>query len=150
MGSRSVMSDLYRPHGLQPTRLLHPWDFPGKSTGVACRCLLQLEVAVGLCVSFVHVSPSCACTHLLLVPYSFFVFRCLRRSMSRWKPCSKWPQKPVCLRQTLHLGGRELVMQSGKEESRLPLLLPWANLEKLRLVYGVLPKLFSWSTLFSH
>ena len=21
-----------RPHGLQPTRLLHPWDFPGKST----------------------------------------------------------------------------------------------------------------------
>ena len=23
-----------RPHGLQPTRLLRPWDFPGKSTGV--------------------------------------------------------------------------------------------------------------------
>ena len=22
--------------GLQPTRLLHPWDFPGKSTGVGC------------------------------------------------------------------------------------------------------------------
>ena len=29
-----------RPHGLQPTRLLHPWDFPGKSTGVGCHCLL--------------------------------------------------------------------------------------------------------------
>ena len=28
------MSDSSRPHGLQPTRLLHPWDFPGKSTGV--------------------------------------------------------------------------------------------------------------------
>ena len=27
---------LQRPHGLQPTRLLHPWDFPGKSTGVGC------------------------------------------------------------------------------------------------------------------
>ena len=27
--------------GLQPTRLLHPWDFPGKSTGVGCHCLLQ-------------------------------------------------------------------------------------------------------------
>src|SRR5574337_1233420 len=25
------MSDSSRPHGLQPTRLLHPWDFPGKS-----------------------------------------------------------------------------------------------------------------------
>ena len=29
------MSDSLQPHGLQPTRLLRPWDFPGKSTGVA-------------------------------------------------------------------------------------------------------------------
>ena len=28
------MSDSVRPHGLQPTRLLCPWDFPGKSAGV--------------------------------------------------------------------------------------------------------------------
>ena len=39
--SRSVVSDSSRPHGLQPTRLLHPWDFPGKSTGVGCHCLLR-------------------------------------------------------------------------------------------------------------
>ena len=39
--SRSVVSNCYRPHGLQPTRLLRPWDFPGKSTGVGCHCLLQ-------------------------------------------------------------------------------------------------------------
>ena len=26
------MSDSLQPHGLQPTRLLHPWEFPGKST----------------------------------------------------------------------------------------------------------------------
>ena len=39
--SHSVMSDSWRPHGLQPTRLLHPWDFPGKSTGVGCHCLLR-------------------------------------------------------------------------------------------------------------
>ena len=36
------MSDSSRPHGLQPTRLLHPWDFPGKSTGVGCHCLLRI------------------------------------------------------------------------------------------------------------
>ena len=30
-----------RPNGLQPTRLLYPWDFPGKSTGVGCHCLLR-------------------------------------------------------------------------------------------------------------
>ena len=32
---------LLATHGLQPTRLLHPWDFPGKSTGVGCHCLLS-------------------------------------------------------------------------------------------------------------
>ena len=40
--SCSVVSDSSRPHGLQPTRILHPWDFPGKSTGVGCHCLLQV------------------------------------------------------------------------------------------------------------
>ena len=38
-----VVSDSERPHGLQPTGLLHPWDFPGKSTGVGCHCLLQIS-----------------------------------------------------------------------------------------------------------
>ena len=28
-------------HGLYPTRLLCPWDFPGKNTGVGCHFLLQ-------------------------------------------------------------------------------------------------------------
>ena len=41
-GSRSVVSDSSRPHGQQqPTRLLRPWDFPGKSTGVECHRLLH-------------------------------------------------------------------------------------------------------------
>ena len=40
-GSRSVVLDSSRPHGLQPTRLLLPWDFPGKRTGVGCHCLLS-------------------------------------------------------------------------------------------------------------
>ena len=30
-----------QPHGLQPTRLLSPWDFPDKNTGVGCHFLLQ-------------------------------------------------------------------------------------------------------------
>ena len=34
------MSDSLRPHGLQPTRLLYPWDSPG-NTGMGCRALLQ-------------------------------------------------------------------------------------------------------------
>ena len=39
--SCSVVSDFLRPHGLQPTRLLCPWDSPGKNTGVDCHSLLQ-------------------------------------------------------------------------------------------------------------
>ena len=35
------MSDSVRPHRRQPTRLPHPWDSPGKNTGVGCRFLLQ-------------------------------------------------------------------------------------------------------------
>ena len=38
--SHSVVSDSSWPHGLQPTRLLHPWDFLGNSTGVGCHRLL--------------------------------------------------------------------------------------------------------------
>ena len=30
-----------RPHRRQPTRIPHPWDSPGKNTGVGCHFLLQ-------------------------------------------------------------------------------------------------------------
>ena len=39
--SLQVMSDSVRPYGLQPTRLLCPWDSPGKNTGLGCHFLLQ-------------------------------------------------------------------------------------------------------------
>ena len=35
------MSDSVWPHRRQPTRLSHPWDSPGKNTGVGCHFLLQ-------------------------------------------------------------------------------------------------------------
>ena len=37
----SVVSDSVQPHRWQPTRLPHPWDSPGKNTGVSCHFLLQ-------------------------------------------------------------------------------------------------------------
>ena len=39
--SQSVMPNSLQPHGLQPTRLLYPWDFLGKNAGVGCHFLLQ-------------------------------------------------------------------------------------------------------------
>ena len=35
------MSDSVQPHRRQPTRLLRPWDSPGKNTGVGCHFLVQ-------------------------------------------------------------------------------------------------------------
>ena len=37
----SVSSDYLWPHGLSPSRLPCPWDFPGKNAGVGCHFLLQ-------------------------------------------------------------------------------------------------------------
>ena len=37
LNSHKILEPTY---GLQPARLLRPWDFPGKSTGVGCHCLL--------------------------------------------------------------------------------------------------------------
>ena len=39
--SHSVVSDPSWPHGLKPTRLLCPWNSPGKNAGIGCRALLQ-------------------------------------------------------------------------------------------------------------
>ena len=36
-----VVTDSLRPKGLQPTRLLCPWNSPGKNSGVCCHFLLQ-------------------------------------------------------------------------------------------------------------
>ena len=51
---RSVVSDSQRLHRLQPSRLLHPLDFPGKSTGVGCHCLLQLLTVTLLIFYFIR------------------------------------------------------------------------------------------------
>ena len=39
--SHPVVPYSLRPHGLQPSRPLCPWDFPRKDTGVGCHFLLQ-------------------------------------------------------------------------------------------------------------
>ena len=46
-----------QPHRRQPTKLPHPWDSPGKSTGVGCHCLLQF---------FLLILPLCSLTQLCL------------------------------------------------------------------------------------
>ena len=39
MLSHSIVFNSLQPHGLQPARLLCPWDFPSKNSGVGCDSL---------------------------------------------------------------------------------------------------------------
>ena len=39
--SHLVISSSFRPHGLKLSRILFPWDFPGKNTGMGCHSFLQ-------------------------------------------------------------------------------------------------------------
>ena len=56
----SVVSRFVRSHRQQPTRLLCPWDFPSKSIGVGCHCLLQ--VSQGSSLHFRDSIESCPCS----------------------------------------------------------------------------------------
>ena len=76
--SRSVMSDSSRPHGLQPTWLLPPWDFPGKSTGVGCHCLLR---ATALYCLLKH------CLRASTVTYKLY---CSLDSAQHWSATESW------------------------------------------------------------
>ena len=40
------MSDFLQPRGLQPSRLLSPWNFPGKGIGVGSHALLRRNFSI--------------------------------------------------------------------------------------------------------
>ena len=84
--SCSVVFYSSRPHGLQPTRLLHPWDFPSKSTGVGCHCPLWKIPLVFPILLFSSISMHCSLRkafkkYLLAVLWNS-AFRCVYLSFS--------------------------------------------------------------------
>ena len=50
------------------------------------------------CILLCIICPNCACLQLVLVRYSFFLFCCQRRHLSRCRYYSKGSQVPACLR----------------------------------------------------
>ena len=52
--SHSVMYASLGPHGLQPTRLLCPWDSPGKNTGEDCHSLQRTFLTQGQNPGLLH------------------------------------------------------------------------------------------------
>ena len=49
-----VVSNSLQSHGLQPTKLLCPWDSPGKNTGGGCHFFLQISLTLGLKPYLLH------------------------------------------------------------------------------------------------
>ena len=75
------MSNSLRPHGLQPTGLLSPWDSPGNNTGVGCRLAGSFSSPLHLTASLYHLPTGndqlvvCICGpasfHSLMYLYAF-------------------------------------------------------------------------------
>ena len=93
----SIVSDSLRAHGLQPARLLCPWDSLGQNTGVGCHFLLQgifltQRLNPGLlCLlnwqesSLTLGSPrTCRLCYLLLLNYKYFCFQRWPMSILRY------------------------------------------------------------------
>jgi len=104
--SHSVVSDFSQPHGLKATRLLRPWDFPGKSTGVGCHCLLTKVGEVQLLFSLLPPSAP-----LKPLPYT---------GIPHWVApglcsCSPGEQRQECHLCVLPLPGSSLPVSRRKE-----------------------------------
>ena len=121
--SCSVVSNSSRPHGLQPTRFLRPWDFPGKSTGVGYHCLLRvryynyLKMILGkrkMCAGYIqtrHCYETWASLEVLdPIPHGYWM-------MTIFWPIYAWPHPslkvPLLIPDVLHI----------KEASRFSLVI---------------------------
>ena len=76
------MSDSVRPQRQQPTRLPHPWDSPGKNTGVGCHFLLHCMKVK----SESEVAQSCStlCNPVVCSPPGFSVHGILQARILEW------------------------------------------------------------------
>ena len=72
------------------------WCCEQGSCLVSCFCSPHLRSWQPFRISLFIICPNCACRQFL-VPYSFFVFCCWRRDLSRCKHSSKGSQVPACL-----------------------------------------------------
>ena len=67
---------LFWPHGLQPSRLLCPWNFPGKNTGMGCHFFLQgifLTQGLKLCLPHWQADSLALCCTVPLAYYSLYI-----------------------------------------------------------------------------
>ena len=107
------MSNSLQPHRRQPTRMPHPWNSPGKNTGVGCHFLLQCMKVK----SESRVAQSCPtlCNPMDCSPPVSSVHEVLQTRILEWVAMlfsrgSSWPgiEPPSLLSPTLQAGSLPL------------------------------------------
>ena len=81
--SCSVVSDCLQLHGLQPDKLLCPWNSPVKNTGVGCCSLLQgifltqgSNLDLPHCRQILYCLSQCIRCYIHMLQHDVFVFLC--------------------------------------------------------------------------
>ena len=127
------MSDSVRPHRRQPTRLLHPWDSPGKNTGVGCHflstnCILKF-------ILYIHIL---SIWETVLLKWDFFISSV--QSLSRVRlfvtPWTAARQASLSITNSwslMKLMSIESVMPSNHLNLCCPLLLPPSVFPSIRI-----------------
>ena len=100
------MSDSVRPHRRQPTRLPHPWDSPGKNTGVGCHFLLQymkVKSKSEVAQSCPTLSNPMDCSSRLLRPWDFPGKSTIHKVCTRWQYYDRIKFELWCWRKRLQV-----------------------------------------------
>ena len=128
--SRSVMPVSLQPHGLQPSRLLYPWDSPGKNTGVdslLLNAVLQLLSDHEVLVTSLFPFLSCLLGNSHLVTFSTSLLSRLEKALAPtpvlspgkshgWRSlvgCSPWGREESDTTERLHFHSSLSCMGEG-------------------------------------
>ena len=127
------MSNALRSHGLQPTILFCPWDFPGKNTGVGCCGLLQGLEPMSLVPSALAGGffTTCATWESLLLNSCITLNRLLIHS--DWFQIGKAVRQGCILSPSLCNLHAEYIMQNVRlDESQAGIKIAGINMNNLR------------------
>ena len=117
----SVVSNSLGPFGLQPTRLLCPWDFSGKNTRVGCHALLQgiipiwgwnLQLLVSCTARQILYHWAIQEVHCLVITIWNLASYCISIGFPCLLPVPSSANRATCSlwRRTLHTGGVGLTL----------------------------------------
>ena len=134
------MSDSVRPHRRQPTRLLCPWDSPGKNTGVGCHCLLQ-------CMKVKSESEAAQSCLLLATPWTAAHQGPLSMGFSRQEHWSGVPLPSPMRESEKGKWSRSVVSDSLQPHGLQPtrLLRPWEDWSEVATKHGMAEATRRWN-----